>query len=159
MTRRFVVSGKAGVKAGLIGIAVMVVLTLLNQFVIPIRGALTYVMCGVSTLLYVGIGTLAGYFLAPPRTPGKGAGAGAIAGLISGVVSTIIGSIIMFTRFSMTGEIPGVTPDQMQQLADSGMEPKTLLILGMTVGPVCSMAIGAGAAAIGGAILGALKTD
>ena len=152
-------TGKAGVKAGLIGIAVMVVLTLLNQFVIPIGGALTYVMCGVSTLLYVGIGILAGYFLAPPRTPGKGAGAGAISGLISGVVSTLVGAVIMFVHFSMTGEIRGVTPDQMEQITASGMAPRTILLISATVGPVCGMAIGAGAAAIGGAILGALKTD
>jgi hypothetical protein len=134
----------------------MLVMTLIGQFAISPGSAVIYVLCGVNTLLYVGIGVLAGYFLAPPRTPGKGAGAGAIAGLISGVVSTLVGAVIMFVRFSMTGNIPGVTPDQM---AASGMEPRTLLLISATLGPVCGMAIGAGAAAIGGAIFGALRTD
>ena len=79
-------AGKAGLKAGLIGTAVMLMTTLINQF-LPISGGLVYAICGVNMLIYAGIGVLAGFFLASPRTPGKGAGAGAIAGLISGGIS------------------------------------------------------------------------
>ena len=72
-------TGKAGLKAGLIGTAVMVVWTVIGRF-LPASGVLMWVSSGVSLLLYAGIGVLAGFFLSPPRKPGKGAGAGALAG-------------------------------------------------------------------------------
>ena len=146
-------AGKAGLKAGLIGMAVMLVLTGLNQ-VLPMTGAWVWVSCGVSSLLYTGIGVLAGFFLAPPRTAGKGAGAGAIAGLISSAVSGVVSYIIIRTlfvraiRLARGLDYPGLTTEQMQQLAASGMDPKLFAIPGV----ICSIAIGAGLAAIGGAI-------
>ncbi len=106
-------------------------------------------------LIYVGIGVLAGFFLAPPRTPGKGAGAGAIAGLISGGISGVVGSVIMSIRWARGMGIPGLDPQQMQQLTESGMDPRLFAI----PGAICGMAIGAGLAAIGGAIFAAIKPD
>ena len=147
-------AGKAGLKAGLIGMAVMLVLTGLNQ-VLPMTGAWVWVSCGVSSLLYAGIGVLAGLFLAPPRTAGKGAGAGAIAGLISSTVSGVVGYIIIAVRLARGLDYPGLTPEQMQQLAASGMDPKMFAIPGV----ICGMAIGAGLAATGGAIFAAVKSD
>jgi len=148
------VAGKAGLKAGLIGTAVMLVITLINQF-LPISGALVYAICGVNMLIYAGIGVLAGFFLAPPRTPGKGAGAGAIAGLISGGISGVVGSILMSIRWARGMGIPGLDPQQMQQLADSGIDPRMFAIPGV----ICGLAIGSGLAAIGGAIFAAVKSD
>jgi hypothetical protein len=147
-------AGKAGLKAGLIGLAIMLVMTLINQ-ILPISGALVYVSCGVNSLIYAGIGVLAGFFLAPPRTAGKGAGAGAIAGLISAGISGVVGYIIMSVRLARGLGIPGLDPQQMQQLAASGMDPKMFAI----PGAICGMAIGAGMAAIGGAIFAAVKSD
>jgi len=152
------VAGKAGLKAGLIGLAVMLVMTGLSQ-VLPMTSAWVWVSCGVSSLLYAGIGVLAGFFLAPPRTTGKGAripirGAGAIAGLISSAVSGVVSYIIIRTlfvraiRLARGLDYPGLTTEQMQQLAASGMDPKLFAIPGV----ICSMAISAGLAAIGGAI-------
>jgi len=152
-------AGKAGLKAGLIGIVILVVMTLLNQFVLlPISQVFTWISCGISLLIYAGIGALAGFFLVPPRTPGKGAGAGAIAGLISGLISSVVGSIIMVAQVSSGRGIPGVDPQQMQQLTESGMDPAMLVIPGV-LGALCGMAIGIGVTAIGGAIFAAVKPD
>ena len=147
-------AGKAGLKAGLIGAAVLLVITVLNQL-LQISGGLVYVICGVNMLIYAGIGVLAGFFLAPPRTPRQGAGAGAIAGLLSGGISGVVGFIILTIRMARGMGYPGLDPQQMEQLAQSGLDPKLLAIPGV----VCGMAIGAGMAAIGGAILAAVKPD
>jgi hypothetical protein len=150
------VAGRAGFKAGAIGLAIMLVITLVNQLeILPITGAMVYVVCGINMLIYAGIGVLAGFFLTPPRTPGKGAGAGAIAGLISGGISSVVGSIIMSVRWSQGLGIAGLDPQQMQQLTEAGMDPRVFAIPGV----ICGLAMGAGLAAIGGAILAAVKTD
>jgi hypothetical protein len=149
--------GKAGLKAGLIGVAVMVVWTVIGRFV-PMSGALVWVSAGVSLLMYAGIGVLAGFFLAPPRTPGKGAGAAAIAGLISGLVAGAVGIAIMAIQIASGGNVPGLDPQQMQQLAESGVDPKMIPVFAIP-SLVCIMTIGSGLAAIGGAILAAVKPD
>jgi hypothetical protein len=146
--------GKAGLKAGLIGVTVLLVVTVINQF-LPLAGGLTYVMCGISALIYVGIGVLAGFFLVPPRTAGKGAGAGAIAGLISGAINGVVGFVIISIRLARGLGYPGLDPQQMQQLTEMGMDPQLFAIPGV----ICGMVIGAGAAAIGGAIFAAVKPD
>jgi hypothetical protein len=144
-------AGKAGLKAGLIGAVVMAVVAIANHL-LPVTGntALTLVTCGVSSLIYIGLGVLAGYFVTPPRTPGKGAGAAAIAGLISGAATGIMGIILVVTGVSSVLDSP-----QMQQLIDSGMDPRVFVI----PGAACNLAIGAGLAAIGGAITAAVKPD
>lgn len=147
-------AGKAGLKAGLIGVAILMVTTLINQ-VLPMSGGLVYALCGVNMLIYVGIGVLAGLFMAPPRTAGKGAGAGALAGLISGAVSGVVGYAIIAIRMARGLGMPGLDPQQMQQLIDSGMDPMLLAV----PGAICGVAIGSGMAAIGGAILSAIKPD
>ena len=154
-------SGKAGLKAGLIGIAVLLVWTVIGQF-IPTTTVTTWVSLGVSLLLYTGIGVLAGLFLVPRRTPGKGAGAGAIAGLISGVVAGVAGLVILYVQMAGGGPLPGLSPEQAQQLeqlAEQGMDAKTVVALSSIPSLICVMGIGAGLAAIGGAILGAVKPD
>jgi hypothetical protein len=153
------VVGKAGLKAGLIGMVILVVMTLLNQFVLlPISQVFTWISCGINLLIYVGIGVLAAFFLVPPRAPGQGAGAGAIAGLISGVVSSAVGVAILFAQMASGQGIPGVDPQQMQQLTESGMDPAILVASG-SIGALCGLAIGIGLTAIGGAIFAAVKPD
>ena len=146
-------AGKAGLKAGLIGVAALLVTTLLSQFLR--LQALVYAMCGVNMLIYAGIGVLAGFFLVPPRTPGKGAGAGAIAGLVGGAINGVIGAIIGSIRLARGLGLPGVPPEQMQMLVESGGNPTLTLYLA----PFCAIAVGAGCGAIGGAILAAVKPD
>ena len=151
--------GKAGLKAGLIGLVIMVAMTLLNQFVLlRIAQVFTWISCGVSLLIYLGIGVLAGFFVPPPRTPAQGAGAGAIAGLLAGVVSSVIGTVILFSQISSGQGLPGLTPQEMQQLTQSGMDPALLTITG-SLGAVCGLFIGVGLTAIGGAVFAAVKSD
>jgi hypothetical protein len=156
-------SGKAGLKAGLVGAAVMVVVTLINQFLLLewITGniALTFASCGVSLAFYAGAGVLAGLFLAPPRAPGNGAKAGAIAGLISAIISVVLGVAIMAIRSASGAPIPGTTPEQMEMMAEQGINAGQLVLLSGAVGAVCGAALGAGAAAGGGAIIAAIKPD
>jgi len=150
-------AGRAGLKAGLIGTGVMLVWTVIGRF-LPLPGALVWVSSGVSLLLYAGIGVLAGLLLTPPRAPGKGAGAGAIAGLISGLVAGAVGIVILILQVSSGGDVPGVNAQQMQQIqqmSDAGALPVWIFI----PSAVCVTAIGSGLAAIGGAILSAVKPD
>jgi hypothetical protein len=153
-------TGKAGLKAGLVGVVVMLVHTVLSRL-LPAYGSLVWVSAGVSLLVYAGIGVLAGLFLTPPRTPGKGAGAGAIAGLISGLVAGAAGTAIMVVQMAGGGSISGLSPEQMQQiqqLTESGMDPATFALLAVP-GLVCVVAIGTGLSAVGGAIVAAVKPD
>jgi len=144
-------AGKAGLKAGLIGLAIMLVMSLVNHL-LPIAGntVLMLAICGTDLAIYAGIGALAGIFLAPPRSPGKGAGVGAIAGLISGIVVGVVGFIMVVTGVSSVLSSP-----HMQQAIEPGLDPMTII----AIGAVCNPLLGAGAAAIGGAILAAAKPD
>jgi len=158
-------AGKAGLKAGLIGAGIILVLTLLGQ--IPTVGC---VCCGLSWLAYAGIGALAGFFLTPPRAAGAGAGAGAIAGLISGAVGGIVWIIIMAIQvaFIGTGDImSAIDPQTMRQLLELGVDPQMFSTFsgvgGVAIaGGMCcltGLAVGAGLGAAGGAIFAASKAD
>ena len=158
-------TGKAGLKAGLIGAGIMLVLTLLSQ--IPGVGC---VCCGLTWLVYAGIGALAGFFLTPPRAAGTGAGAGAIAGLVSGAVGGIDWIIVLAIQMALTG--PGeiasaIDPEQMRQLIELGIDPEMFTMFsgvgGVAIGGglccLTGLAVGAGMGAVGGAIFAAVKPD
>lgn len=160
-------SGKAGLKAGLIGAAVILVLTLLNQIKM---GVIECLCCPITLLAYAGIGVLAGSFLTPPRTAGSGAGAGAIAGLISGVVGGLVWVIVMFIQVSTMGTadiLSNIPPDTLKQIQELGLSPEMFALLSGTggaaiAGGMCclgSLAFGAGLGALGGAIFSAVKPD
>jgi len=155
--------GKAGLKAGLIGLVVMAVISLINQLLLAelfaAQPLLAVAGCGVSVVLYVGIGVLAAIFLAPPRTAGNGAKAGLLAGLISAIVSVGLGMLIMVIRTNSGAPLPGVTPEQLQMLEEQGMKLSLITLIAGTVGAVCGASLGAGAAAGGGALLAAIKPD
>jgi hypothetical protein len=150
-------TGKAGLKAGLIGTGVMLVWTVIGRLA-PISGFWVWVSSGVSLLMYTGIGVLGGMFLRPPRTPGKGAGAGAIAGLISGLIAGGVGIAILMFQITSGGNVPAMSTQQMEQIRQVS-ESGAPLALMLAPSAVCIMAIGAGLAAIGGAILSAVKSD
>ncbi|RLC75771.1 MAG: hypothetical protein DRJ03_29740 [Chloroflexi bacterium] len=158
-------TGKAGLKAGLIGAAIILVMTLLSQ--IPGVGCFC---CALTWLVYAGIGALAGFFLTPPRAAGSGAGAGAIAGLVSGAAGGIIWIIVMAITVALggTGDImSAIDPQTMRQLLDLGIDPDMFAIFsgvgGVAIGgAMCcltGLAIGAGMGAIGGAIFAAAKPN
>jgi len=160
--------GKAGLKAGLIGAAVVLALTLLS--LIPTVGS----CCScLSILAYAGIGVLAGFYLTPPRQAGKGAGAGAIAGLISGVIGGLASGIITAVQVATMSprEIMSQIPAwQWQQLKEYGVDPRMyesmLREYGSAFGYIgaglcClgSLAVGAALGAIGGAVFAAAKKN
>lgn len=155
--------GKAGLKAGLIGLVVMVVVSAINQFLLAelyaAQPLLSLGSCGVSILLYAGIGALAGLFVRAPRTAGDGAKAGLIAGLISAVVSVGVGLVVLFVRTRSGAPLPGVTPEQMEMLQEQNINLGLITLLSGTVGALCGAGLGAGAAAGGGAIAAAIKPD
>lgn len=153
-------AGKAGLKAGLIGAAALIVISLINQFLLlPISSAMTWVGCGLSSVGYLVVGVLAGYFLAPPRAAGKGAGAGAIAGLIGGGISSIVGVILLVVQTSSGAGIPGASPEQMQQIVEMGIDQTVLVAISGGCGLLAGLGIGAGVGAVGGAIFAAVKPD
>jgi hypothetical protein len=156
---------KTGLKAGLIGAAIALVLTLLSQ--IPGVGC---VCCGLTWLAYAGIGALAGFFLTPPRTAGTGAGAGAIAGLISGAVGSLVSIIVMAIQMAAGGTegiMSAIDPATMQQLIELGVDPEMFAVFsgagGVAIaGGMCcltGLAVGAGLGAAGGAIFAAVKPE
>ena len=158
---------KAGLKAGLIGAGIVLVLTLLSHIPLPFLGC---VCCGVIWLAYAGIGALAGRFLEPPRAAGTGAGAGAIAGVISGAVSGLVWSAVLAVQMALTGtgEIASmIDPDTMRQLTDLGLDPSTIATLsgvsgvGIVGGLCClaGLAIGAALGAVGGAVYCSTKSE
>ncbi len=158
-------TGKAGLKAGLIGAGIMLLVTILNQV-----SFLTCICCGLTWLVYAGIGVLAGYFLTPPRTAGTGAGAGAIAGLISGAAGGLVWVIIIIIQMAAggTGDVmSAIDAETMRQLVELGIDPEMFAIFsGMggaaIIGGMCcltGLATGAGMGAIGGAIFGAAQPE
>jgi hypothetical protein len=161
-------TGKAGLKAGLIGGGVLFVLTLLNLIRIPFLGC---ICCGLNILVYLGAGALAANFLAPPRTAGTSAGAGAVAGLVSGAIGGLVSLIIGAIQFAVGGGAAGamsyLDPEVIRMLIDAGVDPQMFATLsgigGVLLGGggccLLGIGIGAGLGAIGGMIFSAIKSD
>ncbi len=164
-------SGKAGLKAGLIGAGIAFLLTLTNLLPtlvpVPLLGC---VCCALPLLAYIGAGVLGGFFLTPPRNTGAGAGAGAIAGLISGVGTTVAWVIDTGIGMAVTGTqdiTSTLDPQMLEQLSEIGMSPEMFAALsgvtGLFIGGgMCclfSLALGAGVGALGGLIFAAAKPD
>jgi hypothetical protein len=150
-------TGKAGLKAGLLGAGVMLVWTVIGRLV-PVSGVWVWVSSAVSLLMYAAIGVLAGIFVRLPRAPGRGAGAGAIAGLISGSIAGGVGIAILIVQITSGGKVPAMNAQQMEQIRQVSQSGIPLPLL-LAPSAVCIMALGSGLAAIGGAILSAVKPD
>ncbi len=152
-----------GVKAGLVGAAVAVFLSLLR--LVPCIGCIASIL---GLVVYVGAGVLAAYWLTPPRTTGDGAGAGAIAGLITalagGIVSIVVGAIqfsLMGGQAALMNQIPR---ESLQQLEQAGIDPRIFVSLGGIVGIeatccVAGLVIAAVLGAIGGMIMASAKSN
>ncbi len=153
---------KAGLKAGLIGAAVVAVLTVLSIVLGGPAPILGRVGGGLALLAYVGTGVLAGFFLAAPRTAGEGARAGALAGLIGGAGGGGVWGMAAAVRAALSvwrDIIPFVDLRQLRLPADVDLG---MGIGAVMIGSLCfltSLLVGAGVGAVGGAILGAAKRD
>ena len=152
-----------GLKAGLIGAGVAILLVLLG--LIPCLGCVTALL---AVVLYACVGALAAYWLEPPRTPAEGAKVGVIAALISslayGVFNTV-SSVIYFQVLGGRGAIMRqIPPEAMRQLRDVGIDPRVFVSTGGVLGvsTVCcalGLMLGAALGAAGGAIMASAKSD
>lgn len=154
---------QAVLKAGGIGAAILVVLTLLGY--IPCVGCITFILALVT---YVGIGVLATYWMAPPRTASGGATNGAVAAVVAALISGLINLVINGVYFAITGSsqmmqaLADLPPEQLQTLRDAGIDPSIFAgglglagVLGL--GAVCcgvGLVIAAALGAAGGAYWG-----
>lgn len=151
--------GKAGLKAGLIGAAVGVVLTVSSVLLGRQSPILGRVGGGLILLAYVGAGLLAAFFLTSPRSAGVGARAGALAGLIGGAGSGIAWAVAVAVRMiqvSWDGLRPIIGLREMPP-AGPGVTAEAMAIV---IGSMCgltSLLCGAGLGAVGGAIFGAAR--
>ena len=159
---------QAGLKAGLIGGAIIAVLQLVG--LIP-NIFLSCCTCLVILAACVGTGVLAAYWLPIPRSAGDGAGAGAIAGVVAGIIAGIFGMIITALQFVIFGGTAGVLarmpPEFFDAMRDAGMDPNTFggaASIGGVIGAsalccIVGMVFAAVLGAIGGAILAAMQSE
>lgn len=149
----------SSLKAGLIGAAVAVVLSLFS--LIPCLGCIASLL---ALVLYVGVGVLAAYWMKPPRDAGRAAGAGAVAGLITALGGGLTTIVINALRFSVGNaqatlqrQLRQLPPGLLEQWRDLGIDPRVLARPGWAVGSsaVCcglGMVLAAALGAAGGAI-------
>jgi hypothetical protein len=154
---------KAGIKAGSIGLATLLLSMLVNQLV-PLSDTLIYALCGLNMLLYIGIGVLAGLFVATPRTlsavgaarsAAAGAVAGAIAGAISGVATGGLALALLLIRQRTGWLLPQVEPWRLQQIAAIGLRSQ----LWAVAGAFCVAASNLLVTTMGGAITAAVRAE
>ncbi len=152
-----------GVKAGLVGAAVAVFLSLLR--LVPCIGCIASIL---GLVVYVGAGVLAAFWLTPPRTTGDGAGAGAIAGVITALAGGIVSVIVGAAQFTLMGGQVAVMrdlpPESLRQLEQAGIDPRLFVSLGGIIGieATCCLAglvIAAVLGAIGGMIMASAKSN
>jgi hypothetical protein len=149
---------KNGLKAGAIGAAVAVVLTLLG--LIPVVGCCFSILILV---LWIGVGVLAGYFgkSDPMQTAGEAAKAGAVAGAITALGGGLVSTIIAIIRVAMgqtAQALSQIPPEQLRQLRQAGVDPALFSSAGGVIGIAsCCCLVGILLAAALGAGGGALS--
>jgi len=146
-----------GLKAGAIGAAVAVVLTLLG--LIPVVGCCTFVL---TLVLWVAVGVLAGYFgrSNPTQTAGDAAKAGAVAGVITALAGGLVQTVVSLIQLALGGTVrtlSQIPPEQLRQLREVGVDPALLSGAGGIVAvvgccciaaPLVAAALGAGGGAL-----------
>jgi len=155
----------AWLKAGLIGIAILVVLNLI--------GLISFLGCIVAPLrwiTYIVVGVLAASYMLPGREAGKAAGQGALAGAIAGLGGGVVNFIIAMIQTATGGAaqalqaLEQLPPELRYQIRDLGISPELLAGVGGTA--VCSsiccfggILLAAALGAIGAAIYAAAKPE
>jgi hypothetical protein len=118
---------QAVLKAGGVGAAILVVLSLLG--LIPCVGCITFFL---TLIAYVGIGVLAAYWMVPPRTGSGGAVNGAVAAVVAALVGGLVGMILNSIYFALTGSaqlgqaLADIPPEQLAALSEAGIDPSIL---------------------------------
>jgi hypothetical protein len=153
---------KPGIKAGLIGGAVLVVLNLIG--LVPVLGCISMPL---QLLAYVGIGMLAGFWLAPRREGGKAAGQGAIAGLMAAAIGGLASIVLAPVTLALSGGpqtiLNQIPAESLEALRSAGIDPTSIITGGTTAGltAICcvpvGLLLGAGLGALGGLIFAGIK--
>ncbi len=156
----------ASLKAGLIGAAVAVLVSLLG--VIPCLGCVASLL---SLVLYVVVGILAAAWVKPRRDPGKAAGAGAVAGVITALGGGITSVLVTVIRYGfgrghigMMRQLRQLPPEVLEMWRDLGLDPTTMASPPWAIGSsaVCcglGVLLGAALGAAAGAITASLQGD
>jgi hypothetical protein len=159
-------------KAGLIGLGVLVVLNLIG--LIPV---VSICVVPLRWITYIVVGVLAASYMVPPRVAGQAAGQGALAAVVAsaggGLVNLVIGLIRAATGSpaqyaDLMRQIP---PEVIMQLREIGLTPEMIAGAGggaaamgsvALCGSVCCLggiAFAAALAAIGAAVYASVKQD
>lgn len=149
-------------KAGLIGGAVLVVLSLMK--LIPCVGL---VACALELVAYAGIGALAAYWMPPVRAVGDAAGQGALAALVAGFIGGLVNWVLLTVQTAAMDPaaiLSQIPPETLEQMRELGMDPAMFAGAqsGILMGGVCCLGgviFAAILGAIGGAIFAGLKPD
>lgn len=156
-------TGKAGIKAGLVGGGVAAILSFTTF--IPCLQCLSIPLM---FLAYAVAGALAAYWLPKPRTAGDGAAAGAVAGAVSGALGGIVWMIVSAVSYSVMGGAEYVVRNLPQEflhmLEDYGLDPYAVFASGVVnavnAGCCALMFLAAvGIGALTGAIFGASRGE
>jgi hypothetical protein len=150
-------------KAGLVGAAVLVVLSIVG--LIPCVGVCT---CLLGVLAYAGIGALAAYWMPPVREAGSAAGQGALAALVASLVGGIVNTIVMLIQTAVMGSeeiLTQIPPEMLQQFEQAGMDPQifetfagpTGALLGGSMCCAGGLVLAAVLGAIGGAVFAGIQ--
>ena len=149
-----------GLKAGGIGAAVAVLLTLIGIIPIPFLSCCLFLF---TLVLWFGVGVLAGYFgnkANPMQTGGQAAQAGAVASVITALAGGLVQTVIAGIQMAIGGTaqaLSQIPPDQLQQLRDAGLDPAIFAGAGglgfiflccCIIGPLLAAALGAGGGAV-----------
>jgi len=156
-------TGKAGLKAGLVGGGVAAILSFTTF--IP---CLQCVSVPLMFLAYAMAGALAAYWLPKPRTAGDGAAAGAVAGAVAGALGGIVWMIVSAVSYSVMGGadyiVRNLPPESMDMLREYGMDPWAVfapsVVNAVNAGCCAVMVLAAvGLGALTGAIFGPARGE
>ncbi len=147
---------RAGLLAGAIGAAILILISLCNLAAPRISQAISCLVALFDLALYVVIGALAAHWLQTPRTAGRGLGAGAIAGLVMGLVA-IVWTVIRFLSLGATALATQFPPELLRQLREIGITPQSLVVAVLVLSVICGPLLTIGLSAIGGLIYTAIN--
>lgn len=156
-------TGKAGLKAGLVGGGVAAILSFTTF--IP---CLQCISVPLMFLAYATAGALAAYWLPKPRTAGDGAAAGAVAGAVAGALGGIVWMIVSAVAFSVMGGteyiVDNLPPELLDMLREYGMDPWAVFapsVVNAVNAACCAVMwlVAVGTGVLTGAIFGAAKGE
>ena len=148
---------KGWLKAGLIGLGILVVLSLLS--LIPIMG-----LCVIPLrwITYIGVGVLAASYILPPRETGPAAKDGAMAASVAAAGGGFVGLIISLIQGATGGAMQfteimqQLPPEAIQGLQDLGITPEMLTGAGGGAAAIGGVAVCGSVCCVGGIVFAAI---